>query len=313
GTGPSGERWAQLAGPAMQPGAVPALTRPAPAGGAVTGASQRGPVVGHRVPGPGGTASVAVAASVRAGALRRAAAGPGSRPAGVQVAGPAGLGGPAGGPVATAGPGLDPADLREPRRRQPARRCIVVVVDTSGSMGTEARVTAATGAVLGLLASAYRDRHRVALVALGGGGADVVLAPTASVEVARARLGDLPTGGATPLAEGLAAGLDVALQASGAGDEAFLVVLTDGRATAGPGAWERALAAAGQVGERRVPALVLDSEDGPVRLGLAAALAGAMGAPALPVASLSAGEVAAAIAEGLARSAPAPPLRRGTP
>ena len=70
----------------------------------------------------------------------------------------------------------------------------------------------------------------VALVGFGGAGAEVLLAPTGSVEVARNRLGDLATGGATPLAAGIARGLEVAW-AVPAGEEALLVLLTDGRAT----------------------------------------------------------------------------------
>jgi magnesium chelatase subunit D len=59
---------------------------------------------------------------------------------------------------------------------------------------------AAKGAVLGLLTDAYQRRDLVGLVAFRGEEAAVLLRPTGSVEVARARLVALPTGGRTPLA-----------------------------------------------------------------------------------------------------------------
>ncbi len=268
-------RWADVAASVLAGPAPPPMAVAPPASRPTTGPRVRGVVVGDRAPGAGGPAAVAVAATVRAAAVRTA--GDGSSPA------------------------IAAADLREPLRRRPATRSVVLAVDTSGSMGSRARAEAAAGAVLSLLADAYRSRHRVGLVAFRGTAAEVVLAPTASVEVARARLGDLPTGGATPLAEGLAAALELASRARAAGDDPFLVVLTDGRATAGAGALERALAAAAEVAAAGVAAVVLDAEDGTARLGLAPRLAAAMGAPCLPLSGVSAAAV-----EGAVRSALGP-------
>ena len=155
---------------------LPPPIRPAPP---ATGPAARGPVIGS-APGADGPIGIAVAATLRAGMHRR-------------VAHPD-------------TPAVTAADLREPVRPEARTRCIVLAVDTSSSMGSRTRAEAATGAVLGLLADAYRRRHRVALVAFRGQTAEVALAPTASVEIARARLADLAVGGATPLAEGLDAG-----------------------------------------------------------------------------------------------------------
>jgi magnesium chelatase subunit D len=72
----------------------------------------------------------------------------------------------------------------------------------------------------------------------------------------------------------------------------LLVLVSDGRATAGPpGAdpVQSALAAASAVRRQGVPAVVVDAEDGPTRLGLAAELAVAMGARYLTLEQLSAG------------------------
>ena len=114
----------------------------------------------------------------------------------------------------------------------------------------------------------------------------MVLAPTSSVEVARNRLGELVTGGATPLADGILAALGVAERAGGAGSTALLAVLTDGRANGDPDALDRALLAGAEVRRRGVAAIVLDCETGTVRLGLAATLAEAMGAPCIAMADL---------------------------
>jgi magnesium chelatase subunit D len=263
-------QWSDLAADALKRTANP-ITLPAPGAPApdVTGPSVRGPVVGSRAPGPSGPAAVAIAPTLRASVARGTAA-------------------------------IAPEDLREPVRRRPATRCIVLAVDTSGSMGSRERVEAAAGAVLGLLADAYRRRHRVALVTFRGDGPEVVLAPTASVEVARARLGALPTGGATPLAEGIEAALTTCRSAAAAGDDPLLVLLTDARATAGPEALDRGLQAAGRVAAAGINAVVLDAEDGAARLDLAPRIAAAMGAPCLPLADISAPAVERAIRGRLA-------------
>jgi magnesium chelatase subunit D len=153
-------------------------------------------------------------------------------------------------------------------------------------------MSAVKGALLGLLVDAYQRRDRVALVTFGGAGAHVALAPTGSIEVARVQLEELPTGGETPLAAGLDAALDVALRHGSEVLHPLLVLVTDGRATAGAEPWADALAAAARVARRDLPAVVVDVEDdGGPRLGLAAELAAAMGARHLPHPQLTAGRL----------------------
>ncbi|MFP5320007.1 MAG: AAA family ATPase [Acidimicrobiia bacterium] len=261
--------WSDAAGSVLHaPPPPPVALAPPPRAGTSTGPHVRGVTIGDRTPGADGPAAVAVAATVRT-AVARGARTP------------------------------DAVDVREPVRRRPATRTVILAVDTSGSMGSRERVEAAAGAVLALLADAYRSRHRVSLVTFRGGGAEVVLAPTASVEVARARLADLPTGGATPVAEGLAAAAEVARRARAAGDDPFVVLLSDGRATAGEGALDRGLAAAADLAAAGIPAVVLDAEDGAARLGLAGRFAEAMAARCLPLAEVSARAVEAAVRTSL--------------
>ena len=223
---------------------------------------RRGRLVGERVP-EGPVGSVAVGGTLRAAATRRATA-------------------EAGGAL------VAPADVREAVREARAGNLIVLAVDASGSMGAEARMEAAKGAVLGLLLDAYQRRDRVALVTFRGEGAEVVLRPTGSVEVARARLAELPTGGRTPLAAGITTALGLAARPE---DRPLLVLVSDGRATAGPHGTDPLIAAkeaAAEVRRRKVPAVVVDAEDGHTRLGLAAEVADAMGAPCLTLAQLDA-------------------------
>ena len=101
------------------------------------------------------------------------------------------------------------SDLRTKVRLRPSGSLVVFVIDASDSMSTERRMAMAKGAVMALLVTSQVTGDRVALVSFGGDSADVLLRPTASLARARARLQYVPTGGATPLADGLAQALDV--------------------------------------------------------------------------------------------------------
>jgi magnesium chelatase subunit D len=193
---------------------------------------------------------------------------------------------------------IEQADLRQAVREARTAHLVVLCVDASGSMGAERRMEAAKGAVLSLLLDAYQRRDRVALVTFAGEGARIALRPTGSVEVARARLTELPTGGRTPLAAGLRTALDLARLATRTdpGRRPMLVVVTDGRATApAPDPAAAALAAAADVARAGLDALVVDAEDGNVRLGLAASLAEAMGARYLALPQLAPEPLARAV------------------
>jgi magnesium chelatase subunit D len=122
-------------------------------------------------------------------------------------------------------------DIREKVRAARRGRLLLFCVDASGSMNAAARMRTTKAAVLGLLQEAYQKRDRVGLVVFGGSGAQELLPPTSSVEVARRRLAELPTGGKTPLAAGLvklAAVLDREL-AQDPKLNPLVVLLTDGR------------------------------------------------------------------------------------
>jgi magnesium chelatase subunit D len=77
----------------------------------------------------------------------------------------------------------------------------------------------------------------------------------------------------------------------------LLVLVTDGRVTGPRGAprgaaLDGAVAAAAGLAARGVPAVLVDTEDGPVRLGLGGRVAAALGAPWLRLEDLAAGSLA---------------------
>jgi magnesium chelatase subunit D len=130
-------------------------------------------------------------------------------------------------------------------------------------------------------------------VTFRGAGATLVVPPTGSVELAADRLADLPAGGRTPLAEGLLRAADV-LRVERLKDprrRALLALITDGRANAGADALARSLRVAEHLHADRVPALVIDSETGRFRMGLAARLAEHLGAEHVPVGEVSAAAI----------------------
>jgi len=176
---------------------------------------------------------------------------------------------------------VEVSDLQEVVAERRLSHLIVLCVDASGSMGAEQRARAARGAVFRLLTDADQRRDRVAVVSFSGNGAQLILRPTASIEVARRRLAALPTGGRTPLAEAILCALDVCLGPSTRGFSPVLVLVSDGRATAAPGGLDplsAALAAADRVARAGVPALVVDVESGATPLRLGEAIAEHMGA-----------------------------------
>jgi magnesium chelatase subunit D len=182
-------------------------------------------------------------------------------------------------------------DLHTPIRRDREANLVLFVVDASGSMAARARMATVKGAVLSLLLDAYQRRDKVGLITFRGEGADVALPPTGSVEVAAARLQALPTGGRTPLAAGLACAAEV-LRRERLRDprrRPLLVLVTDGRATA-PRATAAADAqrAAAHLAAKRIAAVVVDCESGPIRLGLAAGLAAVLGAEHVSMTDLAA-------------------------
>jgi magnesium chelatase subunit D len=179
--------------------------------------------------------------------------------------------------VGERGVALTSADLMQHERRGPGLSHVLFLVDASGSMATNRRLEMAKGAALGLLTSSYQRRDEVALMVFRAEGTDLVLPFTRHIAAIERALGEVPTGGRTPLARAL---MDAAavLQTR---EPALLVLFTDGRANVsvdGADPWEEALAACHALQGACAGALVVDCESGPIALGRARLLGQALGA-----------------------------------
>lgn len=194
---------------------------------------------------------------------------------------------------------IRPQDLRVAVREGQESNLILFCVDASGSMAARKRMSEVKTAILSLLLDAYRRRDKVGLITFRAREAELVLPPTHSVDVAAAQLEDVPAGGRTPLAEGLLEA-DRVLRREQRRDprmRPLLVVVTDGRATGAKGAVARSLAAADHIACQEVSTVVVDSESGPMRLGLALTLASRLGAEHLPVGEVDADALDSAVRE----------------
>ncbi|WP_246159614.1 VWA domain-containing protein [Nocardioides antri] len=191
---------------------------------------------------------------------------------------------------------LRPEDLRVAVREGRESNLVLFCVDASGSMAARKRMEQVKTAVLSLLLDAYQRRDKVGLVTFRGDRADLALPPTSSVDVAAARLEDLPAGGRTPLAEGLLEAAKV-LELERIRDprrRPLLVVVTDGRATAGADAVARSQSVAVWLAGTGVASVVVDCESGAMRMGLARVLADHLDAEHVPVGEVSADALVAA-------------------
>jgi magnesium chelatase subunit D len=197
---------------------------------------------------------------------------------------------------------LHPDDLRSAIREGRESNLLMFVVDASGSMAARRRMSQVKTAILSLLTDAYRRRDRVALVTFRGTGAELALPPTGSIDTAVTLLDTLPSGGRTPLAEGLLeAGAVVRRELlRDPRMRPLLIVVTDGRATAGPEAVTRSRLAADQLARLGLRSVVIDCESGPMRLGLARRLAGHLSAEHLPMEQVDAAGLVGVVTERVA-------------
>jgi magnesium chelatase subunit D len=198
---------------------------------------------------------------------------------------------------------LRKGDLRYALREGQEGNLVLFCVDASGSMGARARMREVKAAVMSLLLDAYQRRDKVGLVTFRAGAAELSLPPTISVEAAAVRLEALPTGGRTPLAEGLLEAARV-LRVEAVRDprrRPLLVVVTDGRATSGADAVHRSHAAAQLF--TGVTSVVMDCETGRMRLGLAAELAAHLGGEHVALGEVAADSLAGEVKSRLRRAA----------
>jgi magnesium chelatase subunit D len=176
-------------------------------------------------------------------------------------------------------------DIRYHQRRGKSPYLVLFIIDASGSMAGRQRIEWARQAMLSLLADAYRERDRVALIALANGQAELLLAPTRSTDLAARQLRELRTGGRTALSAGLslaAETLERALHRDPL-QAPYVVCVTDGRVNQSLETGAAPVPEALEIARRfrasfNVPGLIVDSEEGFVRLGIAKDIAASLGA-----------------------------------
>jgi magnesium chelatase subunit D len=198
------------------------------------------------------------------------------------------------------GPGLlvRRDDLRVAVQQGRESNLVLFCVDASGSMAARRRMEQVKTAVLSLLTDAYQRRDKVGLITFRGASAELALPPTSSVLAAVRRLEVLPAGGRTPLAEGLLCAAET-LRVERIRDprrRPLLVLVTDGRATAGADALHRSQQAAALLAGSGVASLVLDCETGRFRMGLAARLADILLADYAPIGEIGVQALTSAVA-----------------
>ena len=128
----------------------------------------------------------------------------------------------------------------------------------------------------------------------------MLLEPTRSVDRAEEDLRELPTGGRTPLPHALQLALTTVKQARNGKECApIMILLSDGKANVALGdggdAWQESLLLAEQLAAAGVASLVLDTENGYLRLGRAAQLAQVLGAQCVGLDDLGAESLALAV------------------
>ena len=168
---------------------------------------------------------------------------------------------------------IKPQDYRRKAREKRIGAYQLFVVDASGSMAARYRMEATKAAILSLLRDSYIHRDSVGLIAFRKESAEVLLPFTRSVERAERLLASMPTGGKTPLAHGLRMAYTMCdrLLRSHKAERIQIICITDGRATSGDSddpvseskQWARIL------GTLPVDCIVIDTETGFIKLGLA--------------------------------------------
>ena len=192
---------------------------------------------------------------------------------------------------------IEPSDLREKVRERKMGNTVLFVVDASGSMGAQQRMTAVKGAILSLLIDAYQKRDRVGLVVFRGKGAEVLLPPTSSVELARNYMQTLPVGGKTPLAHGLSRGFEVLQRELAVNHHTIprMILISDGKANVSMGSGspiDDAKEVAAHIRDAGISSFVIDSEQSFITFGLAHTLSDELGAKYLRLEDLQAEQIA---------------------
>lgn len=161
---------------------------------------------------------------------------------------------------------------------------VIFLVDASGSMGANERMIEVKNTILSLLMASYEKRDKISLITFHHDQAQLLLPFTGSIELAKNKLQDLPTGGRTPLAEGLYKSLNMfkSEKIKNPSIIPLLVLITDGRANysnfSKDNPLDDALKIAKLIEKENINSVVIDTENNFISFQLAKKLASIMDA-----------------------------------
>ena len=164
-------------------------------------------------------------------------------------------------------------DLREKVREKKQGNSILFLVDGSGSIGAQKRMVAVKGAILSMLKDAYQKRDEIGMAVFRTDRAEELLPLTKSILKAYNILAEIPTGGRTPLIHGLLKGYEILKDKISKHSSPAMVILSDGRCnvphTGGMKPVEEMLSTARSLSGSGIRFIVIDTEAGKLRFGLA--------------------------------------------
>jgi len=171
-------------------------------------------------------------------------------------------------------------DLREKVREKKQGNSILFLVDGSGSIGAQKRMVAVKGAVLSMLKDAYQKRDEIGMAVFRTDKAEEILPLTKSILKAYNVLAEIPTGGKTPLVHGLLKGHEILKDKITKDSHPAMIILSDGRCnvpyTQGMKPIDEMLSTARSLSQSNIRFIVIDTEVGRIRFGLALELCRAL-------------------------------------
>lgn len=119
-------------------------------------------------------------------------------------------------------------DIRVNVRKARAPRITAILLDSSGSMGLQKRISIAKGIAKKLVERSYQRRDWLSLIVFRGNEAELIVKPTKRYEKIFDAIESLPTGGKTPLPSALLKLISISNHVKNAHCRGILI--TDGKA-----------------------------------------------------------------------------------
>lgn len=98
---------------------------------------------------------------------------------------------------------LESSDIRARVRKAKAPTLWVLILDSSGSMAVQRRISVAKGIANKLTENGYIKKSKIALIVARGNEAEVFIPPTKNYQEVMEKIEEVPTGGRTPLSSAL--------------------------------------------------------------------------------------------------------------